>query len=127
MEDTKLETPIPMEGMMITIIPKRHVMITNDLGVGKVLKIKCKSKDNDLGIHYLTFHNTFQWEFRDKFLSDTRFYCYMWWGKNVTKSFDAYIAKRDAINCADCKWSIRTDGAYWFNPDHNSWEIMYRW
>ena len=46
MEDTKLETPLPMEGMMITIIPKRHVMITNDLGVGKVLKIKCKSKDN---------------------------------------------------------------------------------
>ena len=111
----------------IFLLAKRHVSITNDLGLGSVLKIHCQSKDNDLGIHNLTFHNTFRWKFKSNaFVANTEFYCSMWWG-NKSGSFDVYKATRDDDKCKDCKWSIRIDGAYWFDPLTNSWKIMFAW
>ncbi|XP_028763943.1 S-protein homolog 5-like [Neltuma alba] len=118
----------PSYSEKISLIPKRHVRITNDLGEGRVLNIHCKSKDDDLGIHNLSFHSTFEWEFRSNaFAAITLFYCDMWWGNHVKGSFDVYRATRDDNKCTDCKWSIRTDGWYWFDAETNKWDLMYRW
>ncbi|XP_028775067.1 S-protein homolog 5-like [Neltuma alba] len=112
----------------ISLLPKRHVRITNDLGKGRVLRIHCKSKDDDLGVHYLSFHSTYQWKFKtNALIRNTLFYCYMWWGNNVTGSYDVYRATRDDDKCTDCKWSIRTDGWYWFDSGSGHWHLMYQW
>ncbi|KAK4263321.1 hypothetical protein QN277_028751 [Acacia crassicarpa] len=111
----------------ISILPQRHASITNDLGQDILLRIHCKSKNDDLGSHDLSFHSTFHWDFKTNALTkNTLFYCYVWWGK-VESSFNAYDAARDDDNCTDCKWSIRTDGAYWYNSESNKWDRLYQW
>ncbi|XP_054786010.1 S-protein homolog 5-like [Prosopis cineraria] len=127
-EDTREAATASSEGgIKFPLWPTRHVRITNDLGKGRVLKIHCKSKNDDLGVHNLSFQSTYQWKFRSNiFLRVTLFYCYMWWGK-VEGSFNVYEAARDDKKCEDCKWSIRTDGAYWFDPQNGHWNLLYRW
>lgn len=124
MADTELVAPTSTEEK-IYLWEMRHVTIINDLQNGVILRIHCKSKDDDFGIHNLPFQNSFHWKFRSNPLTfDTLFYCYMWWG-NKGGSFDAYRATRDDSKCTDCKWSIRTDAVYWFNPHTNSWDRKY--
>ncbi|KAI9100896.1 hypothetical protein K1719_024020 [Acacia pycnantha] len=111
----------------LSIFPQRHVTIKNDLGQDILLTIHCKSKDDDLGSHNLSLHNTFQWDFKTNFFTrNTLFYCYVYFGK-VEGTFNAYDAARDDDRCTDCKWSIKTDGAYWYNPVSGHWAGIYHW
>ncbi|KAI9100903.1 hypothetical protein K1719_024027 [Acacia pycnantha] len=111
----------------ISILPQRHVTIKNDLGQDILLTIHCKSKNDDLGSHNLSLHSTFHWDFKSNaFTMNTLFYCYVYFGK-VEGTFNAYDAARDDASCTDCKWSIKTDGAYWYNPENGKWDRLYRW
>ncbi|KAE8650839.1 hypothetical protein Csa_023860, partial [Cucumis sativus] len=44
---------------------------------GETLSIHCKSKDDDLGLHYLDIGKQFTWSFRENLWSSTLFWCYI--------------------------------------------------
>ncbi|KAB2609681.1 hypothetical protein D8674_041499 [Pyrus ussuriensis x Pyrus communis] len=109
-------------------VPKRVVNITNYLGPNIVLTLHCKSNDDDLGKHDLSFENSFHWEFKSNALfPNTVFYCYMWW-QDVYGSFDVYKAQRDDERCGDkCWWRIKQTGAFSFDESKDRWDLMYIW
>ncbi|KAI7981499.1 hypothetical protein LOK49_Contig35G00005 [Camellia lanceoleosa] len=123
----KEETQEITNGVSYSRFPTRHMNITNDLGAGITLTIRCKSKDDDLGQHDLAFHSSFTWHFKaNLFIHNTLFYCYMFWN-GVSESFDVFREGRDKGRCAErCWWSIRTDGAYSLNG-YGGWDLMYKW
>ncbi|XP_042509114.1 S-protein homolog 5-like [Macadamia integrifolia] len=90
---------------------KRHVRMINELGEGYVLTIRCKSKDDDLGVHYIPYKQYFEWGFNDNFWETTLFFCRIQW-RDADISFDVYDAKRDRFRCDQCWWSARIDALY---------------
>ncbi|GAB2277673.1 hypothetical protein Dimus_012378 [Dionaea muscipula] len=113
---------------LFSLIPKRHVYIINDLGDEMGLTIHCWSKNDDLGQHYLTYHETFSWHFRcHLFTPTTNFVCDMRWN-DVHGLFPVFNQRRDAGRCLkNCSWSIRTDAAYSFNEPDQTWDPLYKW
>ncbi|OVA18540.1 Plant self-incompatibility S1 [Macleaya cordata] len=111
---------------------KITVWVYNELDPNTTLTIHCKSKDDDLGEHTLSYNQEFHWKFRNNFYWTTLFWCNMWWhdsnGRLVQTSHDAYYARRDyARNCrADCFWSIRKDGWY-YGYNLTSGKLMFTW
>ncbi|MBA0692676.1 hypothetical protein Goari_010213 [Gossypium aridum] len=87
--------------------PKVHVLIYNDLQNGADLTIHCKSKNDDLGVHLLTYRNDYEFKFRPSILLDTWFYCSMQWNGTM-HWFDIYTSKRDT--CTFCLWNVRPEG-----------------
>ncbi|RXH72338.1 hypothetical protein DVH24_012022 [Malus domestica] len=90
--------------------------------------LQCKSNDDDLGKHDLSFQSNFHWEFKSNSLfPNTLFYCNMWW-QNVYGSFDVYKAQRDDNRCASkCWWRIKQTGAFSYDETKDRWDLVYIW
>ncbi|KAG5558972.1 hypothetical protein RHGRI_008800 [Rhododendron griersonianum] len=78
-----------------------HVRVTNQLANGVVLTIHCKSADNDLGVHVLSYGQFIGWHFRRNIWGTTRFYCYLF-SKRGNNSFDVF---RQGMCSRHCPWS----------------------
>ncbi|KAG4202105.1 hypothetical protein ERO13_A05G319342v2 [Gossypium hirsutum] len=92
--------------------PKVHVLIYNDLQNGTDLTIHCKSKNDDLSVHLLTYRNDYEFKFRPSILLDTWFYCSMQWNRTM-HWFGIYTSKRDTLmlhTCTFCLWNVRPEG-----------------
>ncbi|OVA07074.1 Plant self-incompatibility S1 [Macleaya cordata] len=111
---------------------KITVWVYNELDPNTTLTIHCKSKDDDLGEHTLSYNQEFHWKFRINFFWTTLFWCNMWWhdsnGRLVQASHDAYFVRRDYEHycVADCFWSIQKDG--WYYGNHLTLgKLMFTW
>ncbi|KAL9677236.1 hypothetical protein QQ045_005464 [Rhodiola kirilowii] len=100
--------------------PRIYIRITNGLGNGKHLTLRCKSADDDLGYHSLIFGQSYGFDFRPNLLSTTLFYCSFSWD-GVTKYFTVYDAGRDhGYGLSDyctkhCNWNIEQNQACLMN------------
>ncbi|KAI3920175.1 hypothetical protein MKX01_017832 [Papaver californicum] len=113
-------------------IRRVHVHLTNILPNNKDATIHCKSKDNDLGEHTLSFGQDFHWDFRVNIFHTTMFWCNIWWypydGHRVQGGFHIYEAERDIAACGDnCERFITGDGISFRNTDTGSLELVYPW
>ncbi|KAJ4968811.1 hypothetical protein NE237_015512 [Protea cynaroides] len=111
------------------IFEKYHVNITNDLGVGYVLKVHCKSKNDDLGWKLLDNGKFYEWSFHMNFLHTTLFFCKMEWSDIHSGSFVVFDANRDMVRCDTvCFWSARQDGLYGYSDVHTQkTDYYFKW
>ncbi|XP_057428962.1 S-protein homolog 5-like [Lotus japonicus] len=94
---------------------RKTVRIINDLGDDSTqLYVHCRSKDDDIGEHYLTNGQFIEWSFNVNIWRTTLFWCNFAWNSEQ-QSFDIYTRK-DYNTCkAQCWRSIRPDGAYFYH------------
>nr|DAD24553.1 TPA_asm: hypothetical protein HUJ06_026017 [Nelumbo nucifera] len=80
-----------------------EVTLVNILEPGKILHVHCKSRDDDLGDHYIPYSQSWYWSFYDNLFDTTLFWCKMDWNKTggpmVSGSFEIYHARRDLYRC----------------------------
>ncbi|KAE9593554.1 putative plant self-incompatibility S1 [Lupinus albus] len=99
----------------IVFSPVRHVHIRNNLGDGINLQVHCKSGDDDLGIHNVTYDEEYQFQFRENIFGTTLFFCGLVWNGKL-HYIDAYDHDRDNKRCGpNCFWAIDTNQACLFN------------
>ncbi|KAH7833736.1 hypothetical protein Vadar_009236 [Vaccinium darrowii] len=91
---------------------------------------RCRSKDDDIGMHKLNNGESFSWKFSMNFFETTLFFCHFYWGShtNIFTVFDRGLYEKcdHGTPHYDCFWVVRPDGFY-FNNDNKSWEKMYDW
>ncbi|KAI3872277.1 hypothetical protein MKX03_021399 [Papaver bracteatum] len=116
------------------------VQVQNDIeGDQVLLKIHCKSLDDDLGEHALNFGNEWDWQFRVGF-GTTYFWCdYRWYDNKDQRwyqgSHEVYKATLSGFKAkyyvfchSKCVWSARRDGLYLYRRDKRGmWEKRYTW
>ncbi|MCL7048702.1 hypothetical protein MKW94_017423 [Papaver nudicaule] len=108
-----------------------HVSVANDISEGVELHIHCRSKEDDLGEHTLTYGNQFDWKFRIDLFVRTLFSCNMSWtdvdGKLVRGGYAMYNAERDWYRCENqCHFSVRKDCVYGYFKAKDAFECVYR-
>ncbi|KAK9149163.1 hypothetical protein Scep_007920 [Stephania cephalantha] len=109
---------------------RRHVHVRNDISPTAKLNLHCKSKDDDLGQHVVTYQQEFTWSFRGNIFARTLFWCNMNWtnraGHLFQQSFTTYESK--VTPCGkDCVWSARTDGVYFLDNFVGRFVLVYSW
>ena len=101
-----------------------RIMITNQLGGGKVLGYKCSNwLRREWHGSLRTFNQNKSWEFTDviKIGKRTRYECDLWFGARKEFHFDELEIYRAAANprCNQIRqWAARPDGI-WFRRDHD--------
>ncbi|KAL7213629.1 hypothetical protein ACSBR2_016208 [Camellia fascicularis] len=114
-----------MSGLSNDLFPSYWVYIINNLSFNSnPLRVRCQSKDNDLGLRKLQTSQEFNWFFRDNFIGTTLFFCHFYWNTKNT-SFGVYDGRLDpyystALQDNYCCWSVRSDGFYLSN-DEMTW------
>ncbi|GAV59086.1 Self-incomp_S1 domain-containing protein [Cephalotus follicularis] len=89
--------------------------------------IHCKSKGNDdLGVHVLSYGNSYEWGFGVNVSKTTLFFCGFTsqYGKGV---YDIFKADRDTYRCIHCRWEVREDGVHGFIENATKDDIWYKW
>ncbi|XP_057440033.1 S-protein homolog 29-like [Lotus japonicus] len=107
---------------------KKTVRVQNDLGNGVTLFVQCRSKDDDLGPHYLSNGQYQEWSFINSVFGVTLFWCNIGWN-DVKKSFIVYNVDRDGHVCGSRCWrSIKSDGAYFYHQyERGQWVMEIKW
>ncbi|KAE8076208.1 hypothetical protein FH972_014872 [Carpinus fangiana] len=105
---------------------KALVRIINNVGVAEDLVIRCQSKDDDLGVHTISYKEVYSFQFRPNFWGTTEFYCSFEW-PSQSHSFSIYVASRDQRNCDTCVWSITEQRPCMFNYKTHQYDICYEW
>ncbi|AES78447.1 putative plant self-incompatibility S1 [Medicago truncatula] len=97
-----------------------HVTIINDIypdpgSVPTEFTLHCKSKDDDLGFHSISYSQQYEFTFRPSYVFwiNTLFFCsFTWQGSPYRHYIDIYSQKRDG--CDDLQWKMnRTGGSKW--------------
>ncbi|MBA0756667.1 hypothetical protein Gogos_019910, partial [Gossypium gossypioides] len=71
-----------------------HVHPVTRLSKSKIMLVRCKSKDIDLGINNFTVGIEFNWKFRLRILEGMIFWCYMVY-TNLHAAFKVFWEDRD--------------------------------
>ncbi|KAK2661354.1 hypothetical protein Ddye_007888 [Dipteronia dyeriana] len=105
---------------------KTTIIIKNSFhSNAKSLYIHCRSKDDDIGEHWLAVGQTMAWSFRENAFSTTLFHCYAQWGNKI-KRFNAYEYKGTTKSCCPDQgkvtWFLEENGlrAVQTDPKKNS-------
>lgn len=110
-----------------------HIHILNGLSHGQSLFVHCKSKDDDLGIHDLSFGSEFNWSFRVNFWGTTLFWCYLRKSNDKSVSFEAFWVEKTSIwlyyRCYkyNCIWTAKHDGIYLKDNPVGRDVLVHRW
>ncbi|KAE8695438.1 hypothetical protein F3Y22_tig00110711pilonHSYRG00010 [Hibiscus syriacus] len=104
-------------GKSIFFDPYTQVIIYNDLENKKDLTIHCKSKDDDLGVHVISYKESYDFQFEPNFFGRTLFFCRMTWN-GKSHWFDVFREDRDKYWGLDhgcfqtdkCVWNVRRNG-----------------
>lgn len=96
-----------------TIGGEIKLVLVNELH-NKVLAIRCKSKNDNLGDHDLRVGQSKRFEFSDNVWKTTLFWCNMWQAPSyrVHQRFDAYRSKWKRHLDPTYFWIAREDGVY---------------
>ncbi|KAM6565496.1 hypothetical protein CsatA_024624 [Cannabis sativa] len=107
---------------------KYTVYIINFLDVNTTLSVHCKSADDDLGTHIVSYGDNFNWSFNINFFRTTLFYCDMSTSKGDLKGhFVVFDAQKYDCHDNKCYWKVSQSGLYLFNYLHNEYELQYSW
>ncbi|KAF5760954.1 putative plant self-incompatibility S1 [Helianthus annuus] len=109
---------------------KVTVQITNLIGYNNVMTIECRSLDDDLGQHILSYGQSIGWKFKPNFSKTTLFYCNARWKADVMLhvDFHAYEYMRDHYGCgSDCRWLFTINGVYAYDSKQDSWDFRFSW
>ncbi|CAL0311320.1 unnamed protein product [Lupinus luteus] len=122
---------LPSNLMVITtngfsLYPRIHVYMTNRLPKGTLLTLHCKSKDDDLGVHYLNYNEQYTFSFHYnifRFQGYTLFFCGFTWNGKL-HWFEVYNWKRDSsYGRENLRWVIEEDGPCLFNYATHDFDI----
>ncbi|CAL0311317.1 unnamed protein product [Lupinus luteus] len=124
---------LPSNLMVITtngfsLYPRIHVYITNGLPIGTLLTLHCKSKDDDLGVHYLNYNEEYTFSFHYnifRFQGYTLFFCSFTWNAQV-HWFEVYNWDRDA-NREKLTWVITEGSPCLFNYAKHNLDCNFRY
>ncbi|KAF8098235.1 hypothetical protein N665_0270s0007 [Sinapis alba] len=110
---------------------KNTLVFQNSLTLSQsTLKVHCKSKDNDLGDHFVKFKDpAYNFSFHDNVVFTTEFDCYLFWkGANLVyhQTFIAYIDAYFFRCGALYVWNARDDAIY-LSVDRKPEKIMHNW
>lgn len=109
---------------------KIRVQITNLIGYNDDMNITCRSSDDDLGQHVLTYGQSMEWKFKPNFSKTTLFYCNAKWCADAMLKidFNAYEYMKDHYGCgSDCQWLFTIDGVYAYDSKNDSWDFRFSW
>ena len=115
----------------ITKCHKNTLVFQNSLTLTQnTLKVHCKSKDDDLGDHFVKFKDPpYNFSFHDNVLLTTEFDCCLSWMRaNMAyhQNFAAYIGA-DFFRCgALYAWNAREDAIY-LSKNRKPEKFMYNW
>ncbi|XP_010436364.1 PREDICTED: uncharacterized protein LOC104720091 [Camelina sativa] len=107
---------------------KNTVHFKNSLGPQNILKIHCVSNEDNLGFHYLSPGQTYDFSFHDSALK-TKFNCDLWQGPDFRfhASFTAYEGKVIIVRYGrNVFWDAREEGIY-RAEDKETPKLMYSW
>ena len=92
------------------------------------LTIHCQSKDDDLGVHVLSYNNSFEWSFYPNFfVMNTLFFCKIQWQDKIMP-LDSYEEYRDLYGCHKrCYWEIVPKGAYLLKINEGIYDFCFWW
>lgn len=109
---------------------KNTVAFQNNLTLShSTLKVHCKSRDDDLGDHFVRFQDVaYNFSFHDHVILLTRFKCTLWKGANLEyhKFFIAYEGDPYCRCGAAYTWEARDDAIY-FSTKGTLEKLMYSW
>eukprot|EP00257_Ricinus_communis_P018015 XP_015576599.1 S-protein homolog 74-like [Ricinus communis] len=108
---------------------KCSVHVTNGLGTRNLLA-HCKSKDDDLGIRYVSVGSEFSWGFKMNFIGTTLYWCYLAPDTNSHVSMKVFWNNRNFTSKCDnfnCCWVAKDDGVYLRNFPRNIEEFFAAW
>ncbi|EOA22765.1 hypothetical protein CARUB_v10003478mg [Capsella rubella] len=96
------------------MIGESKVVVSNQLEHSKLLKVHCRSKDDDLGEHILRIGQDYEFTFADNIWQTTCFSCKMDQGPNFKhhQNFVAYESSWSKVLEASSKWIARENGIY---------------
>ncbi|KAK2977407.1 hypothetical protein RJ640_009958 [Escallonia rubra] len=92
-------------------LTKAEVHVLNFVPGQSPLKVRCQSKDDDIGYHILNNGEEFHWSFSPNFpIENTLFFCHFWWNSK-DKALKVYDERRLDNMCtyrmfdpATCYW-----------------------
>ncbi|GFP80003.1 hypothetical protein PHJA_000143800 [Phtheirospermum japonicum] len=91
------------------------------------LKLRCQSKDDDLGYHTLWPHQDFHWTFCQNIFGKTLFFCHLYWGSKQ-RACDVFRTKWVNPPRFEFWWSVTSDGIYSNNyNDNRTYYKTYEW
>ncbi|KAF8016972.1 hypothetical protein BT93_H2233 [Corymbia citriodora subsp. variegata] len=102
---------------------KATVVINNRVGQGATLIVHCKSKDDDLGVRYIT--ESWSFSFTPNPFGRTLFFCRFSW-PGQSEWFDIYKGNRDWHYCEQCIWNILPNGPCRLS-DSGEFDVCYPW
>ncbi|KAL5703582.1 hypothetical protein ACHQM5_022112 [Ranunculus cassubicifolius] len=107
-----------------------HVHVQNDVSPNTLLKVHCKSADDDLGAQFIKYQQSYSWKFRDNLWMTTLFWCNLSWrdsDKHIRQGSGVFFeANRDSFRCHQhCYYSARRDGIYFMHGQ--TWELAIDW
>lgn len=109
---------------------KNTVTFQNNLALSfSILKVHCKSRNDDLGYHFVKFKDVaYNFSFHDHVILKTRFKCILWKGANLEyhKNFTAYEGDPYGRCGALYTWVARDDAIY-FSTKGKPEKLMYSW
>ncbi|CAI0426584.1 unnamed protein product [Linum tenue] len=92
-----------------------HVHVVNEFGGGRVLTVHCKSRDDNMGTHWVGPNSEYEWRFRPSIFGNTLFWCHVWKGGSQIV-YDAYYADDDKlydrVYMDNSYWVVKDDGLY---------------
>ncbi|CAN1131336.1 S-protein homolog 1 [Linum perenne] len=91
-----------------------HVHVINEFSDGKQMMVHCKSKNDDMGTHWVPATSEYEWRFRPSVFGNTLFWCHVWKGEEQIV-YDAYYddAKSYERKYMDhVRWVAKDDGIY---------------
>lgn len=108
------------------------VVIFHQLSPGQTLSVHCKSKNDDLGDHFLRVGEDFSWKFKENLFSTTRFWCTLTSSSKKQVTMDVFWPERHnwlayRCNYETCIWVAQDDGIYLVNVPMNLREFVRKW
>ncbi|KAL8538707.1 hypothetical protein ACS0TY_000646 [Phlomoides rotata] len=92
------------------------------------MKVHCRSKNDDLGEHFLNPKDDYKFSFCDNIFLRTVFSCNLSWG-NKEADFKAFTSEDSYDICIRdiCTWEARPDGIYVSDRRSGGFIKMYDW
>ncbi|KAF8113825.1 hypothetical protein N665_0045s0065 [Sinapis alba] len=118
-------------GSSEAICHKNTLVFQNSLTLSQsIIDVHCKSKDDDLGHHFVKFKDpAYNFSFHDNVILTTEFDCSLYWNKNnlvYHQTFVAYIGA-DFFRCGALYiWNARDDALY-LSKNRKPEKFMYNW
>ncbi|CAN0879321.1 S-protein homolog 31 [Linum grandiflorum] len=91
--------------------PDYHVHIVNDMSGNKVLLVRCRSSDQDLGDQNVVVGSEFEWTFERSVWQSTNWVCYLVPDYNRHAFFQAYTDFTPDYD-HNVYWVAKEDGIY---------------